>query len=168
MRLSAFSALLLLLLLSSCDFNKKEKCIALDSKIATTNDTLLKFGNDWGEELKIAINTLNFSGLQPIRTQMQVFIEQKMVEIKALDNVGGSEKLLATQMEFLELEKEIVINKLATFEQFTDAVQMSQLSDAYASMQVSAVKEQELLEKIHKLRDEYAEKNGFPKYIDKY
>lgn len=167
-RFSGIVALLSLLLLTSCDFNKKEKCIVLDTKIAVTNDSLLQYGASWGEELHISVNTLDFSGLAPIRIKMEEFIDRKITEMKAMDNVGGSEKLLETELEFLQVEKEIVTTRLTVFEQFTDTVQMNSLSTALAATELSAVKERELLEKLHKLRDEYAEKNDIPKYIERY
>lgn len=157
-----------MLLLTSCDFNKKEKCMALDNNIAAINDSLLRLGSEWGDELQISINTLNFSGLPYIRSQMQDYIARKLKEVKAMENVGGSEKLLETELEFLAVEQEIVLSRLTVFEQFTDSVKMDDLSDAYADMQLSAVKERELLEKLHKLRDEYAEKNNIPKSIERH
>lgn len=167
-RLSTIASLLMMVLFMSCNFNKKEDCIKLDTKIGSINDSLLKFGAEWGDELKISINTLDFSGLQPIRSQMQEFVDKKIVEVKEMKNVGGSEKLLETELEFLEIEKEIVTTKLSAFEQFTDSAAMDNISAAYAAMQLSAMKERDLLEKLHKLRDEYAEKNEIPKYIERY
>lgn len=167
-RLSGIVGLLVMVLLVSCNFNKKEDCIKLDTKIGSINDSLLKFGAEWGDELHLSINTLNFSGLQPIRVQMQEFVDKKIVEVEGMKNVGGSEKLLETELEFLQLEKEIVTTKLSAFEQFTDTAEMDNISTAYAAMQLSAIKERDLLEKLHKLRDEYAEKNEMPKYIERY
>lgn len=142
--------------------------MALDNNIAAINDSLLRLGSEWGDELQISINTLNFSGLPYIRSQMQDYIARKLKEVKAMENVGGSEKLLETELEFLAVEQEIVLSRLTVFEQFTDSVKMDDLSDAYADMQLSAVKERELLEKLHKLRDEYAEKNNIPKSIERH
>lgn len=165
-RFSALTALLLIVLACSCNFNKKEKCIQLDHSIATINDSLLQYGAQWGEELQIAINTLDFSGLQPVRVKMQDYIDRKIEYVNDLDNIGGSEQLLAKELEFLEVEKVIVANKLSVFERFSDSVSMDHLSTAYADMQLSAVKEQDLLKEIHLLREQYAEKNDFPKFIE--
>ncbi len=85
-----------------------------------------------------------------------------------MKNVGGSEKLMKTELEFLETEQEIVKYKLSVFENYDETVSMDDLSDAYANMQLSAVKERDLLEQLHRLREEYAEKNEIPKFIDKY
>ena len=165
-RFSALTALLLIVLACSCNFNKKEKCIKLDNTIASINDSLLRYGAEWGEELQIAINTLDFTGLQPVRVKMQQYIDRKIEYVKGMDNIGGSEQLLEAELEFLQTEKEIVANKLAVFERFTDSVAMDQLSTAYADMQLSALKEQELLKQIHTLREQHADKNGFPKFIE--
>ncbi len=165
-RFPVLIGLSLVLLVCSCDFNKKEKCIALDNTIAAINDSLLRYGAEWGDELKIAVNTLNFSGLSPIRQEMQGYIGRKIEYVRGMDNVGGSEKLLNAELEFLEVEKGIVANKLAAFERFNDSVAMDALSTAYADMQYSALKERDLLKKIHTLREQYADKNGIPKFIE--
>lgn len=165
-RLTTLLAILLIGFASSCDFNKKEKCIALDNTIAAINDSLLRYGAQWGDELNIAVNTLDFSGLPPIRQQMQDYIDRKIEFVKGMDNIGGSEKLLEAELEFLQAEREIITTKLAPFERFDDSVTMDVLSTTYADMQYSALKERDLLEKIHTLRDEYADKNGFPKAIE--
>lgn len=165
-RFSAFTGILLIVLACSCNFNKKEKCMKLDNSVASINDSLLRYGAEWGEELHLAINTLDFTGLQPIRLKMDEYIGRKIEYVKDMDNIGGSEPLLEAELEFLHMEKDIVAGKLAVFERFTDSVAMDQLSTAYADMQLSALKEQELLKKIHTLREQYAEKNGFPKFIE--
>lgn len=165
-RFSAVTVILLIVLACSCNFDKKEKCLKLDNTISSINDSLLRYGAEWGDELQIAISTLDFSGLQPIRVKMQDYIDRKIVYVKDMDNIGGSEQLLEVELEFLEVEEEIVANKLSVFERFTDSVSMDQLSTAYADMQLSAVKEQDLLKRIQTLREQYAEKNGFPKFIE--
>lgn len=140
----------------------------LDNEIATINDSLLWYGAQWGDELKIAVNTLEFSGLRPIRVEMQAFIEQKIERVQQLENIGGSEELIKTELEFLETEREIARTKLSAFEKYNDSVSMDELSNTYAAMQMSAMKEEELLKKIHQLREQYEEQNGIPKFIDKY
>lgn len=140
----------------------------LDNEIATINDSLLWYGAQWGDELKIAVNTLEFSGLRPIRVEMQAFIEQKIERVQQLENIGGSEELIKTELEFLETEREIARIKLSAFEKYNDSVSMDELSNTYAAMQMSAMKEEELLKKIHQLREQYEEQNGIPKFIDKY
>lgn len=165
-RFSAFTGILLIVLACSCNFNKKEKCIRLDNTISSINDSLLRYGAQWGDELRIAIATLDFSGLRPIRVEMQDYIGRKIEHVGNMDNIGGSEELLKAELEFLRAEKEIVATKLAVFENFTDTVTMDHLSTAYADMQLSAVKEQDMLKRIHTLREQYAEKNDFPKFIE--
>lgn len=160
--------MLLITLFLSCDLNKKDDCIRLDNEIAAINDSLLAYGKGWGDELKIAVNTLDFTGLNPIRVQMQRYVDRKVEQVKGMKNVGGSEKLMETELEFLQAEKEIVMYKLSVFEQFDTTVAMDDLSDAYADMQLSAIKERDLLEKLHRLREEYEEKNDIPKFIEKY
>lgn len=159
---------LLIITSASCVFDKKEKCRELDNEIATINDSLLWYGSQWGDELEVAVNTLDFTQLPPIRIRMQDYIERKISTVQDMDNVGGSEELLEAELKFLKVEKKIVQQKLSAFEQFDETVSMDELSTAYASIQVSAVEEDELLREIHRLREEYEVKNDLPKFLDKY
>lgn len=162
------AGILLMLLSVSCNFNKKEECVKLDNEIAAINDSLLWYGSKWGDELEISVNTLEFSGLKPIREEMEAYVERKIERVENMENVGGSEKLVETELKFLKIEKEIVQTKLTAFEQFTDSVTMEELSNTYADMQMSGMKEEELLKEIHRLREEYEEKNDIPKFLEKH
>ena len=167
-RISVITAISFMTLVLSCDLDKNDDCIRLDNEIAAINDSLLMYGKNWGDELKVAVSTLDFTGLQPIRVKMQDFIVRKTEYVREMKNVGGSEKLLKTELEFLETEEEIVKYKLSVFENYDETVTMDELSNAYANMQLSAVQERDLLEKLHRLREDYAEKNEIPKFIEKY
>lgn len=152
---------------TSCNFNKQEDCIALDNTISTTNDTLMLKGNAWGDEFEVAVNTLDFSQLNKRRTDMQSYIERKIDEVDELEPVGKAEDLLAAEKEFLEYERLVVAEKFSVFEQYDTTVTMDELRDSYVNLQLSSEKEQDLIEKVQQKREEYAEQNDFPKFIDK-
>ncbi|MCB0699942.1 MAG: hypothetical protein H6551_08380 [Chitinophagales bacterium] len=168
-RIHLLTALIVMTLyIVGCNYDKKEKAAALDARIGGINDTLLLHGKAWGDELKISVNTLDFTQLGTVRTKMQGYIDARIDEVGQLEHVGGSEELVQTELEFLETERNIVENRFSAFEQFDDSVTMDELTEAYAQIQISAEKEQALLKKLQSLREQYADKNGFPKYIDKY
>lgn len=169
-KVSGIYALLLIVMLSAvgCGYDTKQRAEELDHRIGSINDTLLLHGKEWGDELRVAVNTLDFSQLEGVRMKMQHYIEEKIEEVDDIKHVGGSEDLVAKELEFLKMEHDIVKNKFSAFEQFDTTVSMEQLTEAYAKVQISGEKEGEVLEELHKLREEYADENGFPKYIDKY
>lgn len=153
-------------LLASCDYNKKEQAIELDNRLSKVNDTLLHLGKQWGDEFEIAVNTLDFTHLQPLRVKMVKYIDGKIEYVEGLDNVGGSEELIKAELDFLKAEKDIISKRFVIFERFTDSVSMDELSNAYTGVLMGAEREQQKLEDLQKLRLEYAEKNGFPKPIE--
>lgn len=150
-----------------CNFDKKEKAQALDTQIGRINDTLLVHAKHWGDELKIAINTLDFSQLEPARMRMQNYIDEKIEVMENVEHVGGSEALVNAELEYLNVERSIAADHFSTFEQFTDSVTMTELEDAYIAVEKGTEKEQEIIKRLHQLREEYAEKNDFPKYVEK-
>ncbi len=159
---------LLPLYLIGCGYEKREKAEALDRQIGAINDTLLVHAKKWGDEFKIAINTLDFSTLYEPRMKMQQYIDEKIEEMENVAHVGGSEELVKKELEYLRAEREIVTQKFAVFEQFTDSVAIDTLGQAFAEFQLSEDVEGPYLNQLHQLREEYAERNGFPKYIEKY
>lgn len=158
---------LLCVTILSCNFNKKEDCIQLDNTISTINDTLMVKGNNWGEEFEVAVNTLDFSQLHRARTDMQSYIEGKIKVVNKLKPVGKADDLIAAEIAFLKFEQEVVANKFSVFEQYDTTVSMDELTESYVNLQMSSDTEQELIEQVQRKREEYAERNEFPKFIDK-
>lgn len=163
-----FTIIIAVLIISSCGNEKKEECARLDASIGAINDTLLNYGQKWGEELEIAVNTLDFSELPATRLDLQSYIDRKIEYVEGLEPIGGADSLIAAELEFLKVERQIIANKFSAFEAFNDSVTMEELTAAYVEVQKSASQEQKHLEAVYKLRETYAEKNDFPKYIDKY
>lgn len=166
--------ILLSMLFASCDWGNSEAAERLDRQIANINDSMSYYGKTWGDELKIAVNSLDFSNLQPVRLKMQQFIEKKTAEVDKIEPVGKSGKLLKAEMDFLKFEHAVVKEKFAAFEKYDDTVYENyseteltqQLGATYSDLLKALEQEYHHMEKIQSLREEYAVESGFPKPID--
>jgi hypothetical protein len=158
-------ALALISVLASCNLNKREDAIKLSAALMVANDSLSYYGKEWNEELKIAVNTRNFTGLPPSRKQLEAYIDRKIAEIDAMEDVGGSQKLKAAEVDILAFEKTVIQTKFAAFEQFNANTPLDQITHAYESLLQQRETEVKKMEGFQKLQDSYAEKNDFPKPV---
>jgi hypothetical protein len=159
--------LFLVLFIASCG-NKKEAALKLSTDINNINDSLAIFGKTWGDEFAIGTKTGSFIYLEPIRMEMQGYIDRKIEYIASINDVNGSEELRKTQLQFLEFEKKLVQEKFSVFEGYNDSTTtQEQVLASYNDMNTLGQQEQQMLERIKNLQYDFAEKNGFPKPLEK-
>jgi len=149
----------------SCNINKQADAIKLSNDLSAANDSLAYYGKMWNEELKIAVNTSNFSNLKPIRTKLQDYINSKEAEVSAMHDIGGSEQMRHCELDILGFEKNVVQNKFIVFEGFTDSSSDEQITNAYRDLLQMTGQEEAKMANFQKLQDEYADKNDIPKPI---
>ena len=158
--------LITMVFIASCDINKQEDAMKYSNEIAATNDTLAYHGSLWAEELKVAINTLDFSQLEKYKVNMLTYIDEKIIEVGNMQNIGGSEHLQKAELEFLRFEKRIVNQYFTAFEQMDSTTSVQAIQAAYMSVMEQGEEEQKKQQAMQKLREEYADNNGFPKPIE--
>lgn len=167
MRLFAYiSAFLLATCLVSCNWNNREDAIKLCNELTRVNDSLNVMGKDWMDEFKPAVNTKDFTFLQPKRQHIQDYITQQTVYVKGLKDVGGSELLRASLLDILQFENDVVLPKMKEFEYFNGDTSDSTLQKSFNELIVTTKEDMAKHEVMFKYLDEYAEKNDFPKPIE--
>lgn len=150
---------------ASCNINKQADAIKLSNDLAAANDSLAYYGKMWNEELKIAVNTSNFSNLKPIRIKLEDYINRKSIEVSSMHDIGGSERMRQCELDILGFEKNVVQNKFIVFEGFTDGSSDEQITNAYRELLQMTGQEESKMANFQKLQDEYADKNDIPKPI---
>lgn len=163
-----FSLVLIALIVSitSCDFKKQENAMLRSIEIAAINDTLADQGKIWGDELRIAVNTMDFSNMKSARVDLQAYIIKKIDHISNMKPVADSEELQKAEKEFLEFELKMIDNHFVVFEKFNENTRQEELENAYLGILQYNEIEQEKLKHIYNLREDYAEMNDFPKPIE--
>ncbi len=156
----------LMTIFASCDLDKQEEAMKFSNEIAATNDTLAIHSSKWAEELKIAINTLDFSQLSKYRTSLVNYIDRKITEVEQMENVGGSEDMQQAELEFLKFEKNVVNSYFSAFEQMDSTTSLETIENAYMLVMQQGEQEQKMQQNMQQLREEYADKNDFPKPIE--
>jgi hypothetical protein len=145
--------------LASCA-DKEHDIVALNNELTTINDSLFYKGQAWGEEFKIAFNSGDYSQLRMARQEVQTYIEQGIDKVGAMEDAGGSQQFRAAEMEYLQFERDVIVQKMKVFESFADTTNKEQVSKAYADLINSSKEEQVKLNTLHDAQKQYADKNG--------
>ncbi len=147
---------------ASC--KKDVSALKLSNDLAKINDSLARYGKEWGDEFKRAYNTADFSGLYPIRARMEVFVNRKIDCVSNMKDVGGSREFREKELEYLRFEKGLISNKFARFEYFNDLTPPGEMEKAFEELMSASAQEQFILEQLHKEVQKYADKNGLGAY----
>ena len=166
-RIAILSLLGIILLIAACNMNSREDAMKMSSELTSVNDSLSYFGKKWTDELEIAVNTSDFSKLGDIRSEIGVFIDRKLVHLGSMKDVGGSEDFRHAELEILKYERDTILPASAVFESFGAGTTDEEISSAYQALLNTTQREGEKLQVVYALRDKYAEKNDFPKPVDK-
>jgi len=158
----------LVLLLAACNINRSEDAMKLSNRVAAVNDSLTFYGKQWNDELEIAVNAKDFSHLPEIRGAMQDYIQRRMVDVRTMHDVGGSEDLRNAELGLLQFDQDSILPKLTVFEGFDNTVQIEPLSNAYSALWGSFKNEQPRLKLVDTLMNKYADANDFPKRVDPF
>lgn len=166
-----------IVLFASCNLDNSDEAMHLSMQIGAVNDSLTWYGKQWSDELKVAVNSKDFSELPIIRGKMEAFIDRNVNEIKQMKDVGGSKDLREAELNLLYFDRDSVLPKFRSFESFNsnpniknagyDEVYENTLTQTYTSLIKTLQGEEAKLKRVYDLRDKYADDNDFPKPIDK-
>jgi hypothetical protein len=159
--------ILLLFIISSCNLHKKEDAQQLSNNLAAITDSLNYYGKAWGAEFEIAVKTRYFTHLQPMREGMQDYIENNIISTMSMKDVGDSKQLRQSLLDILHYEKDTILPKLMVFEHFDNTTDEQAITNAYRDMISTSPTDLKKYETMFRYLDEYAEKNDFPKPLNK-
>jgi elongation factor P--beta-lysine ligase len=160
MKKTLLPLLAVFLLLQSCTDNKK-KALAFNEKIAGISQTIYGKGREWGAELQPAFTMQDYSKLKEKTDDLMVYITHQIDTVSAMDNVGGSEKLKTSMVEYLKFEKMLIGEVFVPFSSMDSTTTDEQRQAAIQRLQDRSKDEAEYLEKVRAEQTEYAKKNGF-------
>jgi hypothetical protein len=145
---------------ASCSDDSQE-ALKLNNTIVAINDSLFAKGKVWGDEFRIAFNTGNFSSLQPLRMDMQQFVDSKLEVVNSMKDVGGSEELRRSEIDFLQFEKQAISTTMSRFETFNDSTDSLTVQQSVSELLVISKTEQEKLDALRNLQYKYSQANDF-------
>ncbi|MFI5133471.1 MAG: hypothetical protein ACHQEB_04000 [Chitinophagales bacterium] len=145
---------------TGCLNSAKQKAFDFNQKIAAASDTLLSKGKEFGMALNTASQDHDFSKIAVICNYLNQFINRKITEITALENVGGSEKFKTAALEFLNFEKKGIEENFMPFAKMNENTTAEEIETARKNLLQSSEQESDLLKKVQDTQQEFAKMNG--------
>lgn len=158
-RISFLLPVLLVLLLASC--GKKLTPQQMDAEFTNINDSLKIKGQEWITTLGNAFMSKDFSALKPKREAIAQYLDEKIVYVEGLKDVGGSEEYRQEEISFLKYERDLVDQAFAPFERLGANASMEQVQQQVAALTPITSKEVENINKVYAKQKEFADRNKF-------
>lgn len=161
MRKLILPVLAILFLLTSCKNSSTKKAFEFSESLTAISATLQSKGKEFGTELQSAMQSGDFSKLDAISASLTEFISGKQAELKTTKDIGGSEKLRTSMIEFLEFEKQMIEDSFLPFGKLNANSTEEEKQAAIQNMMKTTEDEGKYLLKVQEAQKEFAAKNGF-------
>jgi hypothetical protein len=145
----------ILFLAASCGSKSPKE---FNAGINTINDSIKLKGEAWGAAFTSAMTTLNFSGLKPIREDIERYVDKSIEKVNGMKSSGG-EELKEAELDYLRYEKQTVHEVFAPFENFTSATTYGDLEKATMALDAASTQEQAKIRKVQSTQQAFIEKN---------
>lgn len=159
MRYLFFGLVALSMTVSGCK-SKKEQIIELNNKLTIINDSLYNRGINLGMIIRASSTTKDFPAIAVYGKQMENFIDEKIIEVNKLENVGGSDQYKDAIAKFLVFEKKLMQDALAPFGKLDKNSSQQQVNDAMQHLINVAKDEQKYLVDVRATQRDFAAKNN--------
>ena len=153
--------LVLVAITQGCQKSEKKKAFEFNQKLAAISLNLNTKGQGLGTDLKAAFTSHDFSKVRTTIDSLGKFVDQKIEELKATENVAGSEKLKESMLDFLNFEKTMINKGFEPFANMDENTSEAEIQDAIKNMSRETENENDYLAKVRDEQKKYADKNGF-------
>ncbi len=138
----------------------KKNALDFNQKLAAITKELQFRGEKLGVELKTAVATHDFSKTIVIYEDLKGYIDNKIEELTATENVSGSENLKSAMLDFLKFEKKMIVDGCEPFRKINKDTPDDQVHTSVQAMMESTKEETTWLSRLQQAQREYAAKNG--------
>jgi hypothetical protein len=161
MRKLIFPFIALLVLAQGCQSPTKKKAFDFNQKLTGISDSLGAKGSEMGKELDQAVKARDFARLTMLNKDIVRFIDDKIVEIKNTEDIGGSGRLKSAMIDFLNYEKEFIQEGFGPFEKMDANTTQEEVQSAGQFLLQKSQDEKTHLNKVQEAQRDYAKQNGF-------
>lgn len=136
--------------------------IQFNDALVSIVDQLYKNGMEWGKKFNhIDSTSRNFSELASLNNKLKLYIDEKIVELKTMEDVKGSEEFKKAMIEFLMFERNLITTTFVPFEKLNKSSTDKEIQKALDNLTTEAAKEKDALKKVQDAQTAYATKNNF-------
>ena len=134
----------------------------MNNKLSGMVASLYEDGSKWGETFShIDSTTHMYAELAPIRIRMEHYLDEKLAELNAMQDVSGSQDFRLAMIHFMKMEKNMLSNAFKGIEALNPKSTNAQIQNAINNLTNESKKEDAELKKIRDIQNEYARKNRF-------
>lgn len=160
-KLRSAGIIVLLLFALSVRAQQFESAIDYNDYLSSVTDTLYTLGGKWGSKFSEVKEKREFEKLTPVRKEIQAFIERKKMEYFLLKDFKGSARLRLAMVEFLVFQGYMIEQGFMPFESLSKTASDTVIDDYVKKLTTLSEGEGNMLQKVVKEQEAYAEKNGF-------
>jgi hypothetical protein len=118
-------------------------------------------GANWGNKYVLADSTKEYHSLKSTTDEITVLIDQKIVELNALTDIGGSEEFRKSIIDFLYYEKQMITEAFTPFNSLTSESTQEEKDAMFNNLTELTKTEDSKLDSIRDKQAAYASANNF-------
>jgi hypothetical protein len=145
----------------SCSPTDKKAALQMSRQITTINDTVSYLGKVWGENVGQAVVTKNYTLPSGARAKQINYIDYALRTVGGMQDIGGSDDLRNTELEFLKFEKQMFTN-VATIEHFNVNTSDEEVLKTLNDLKIVSKRETNMLNNVQVMQQAYAARNELP------
>ena len=146
---------------SFANAQKFKTALELNTYFVSINDTLYRFGKEWGTSLNTAVSNKDFTLMTANRKKLEQFISGKYDELRTMRDVFECAKFRLAMLDFLAFEEKMIKEAFLPFEKLNSSSSQDEIKKTINSLVTLSEQENGHLAKIHTAQSEFATKNGF-------
>jgi hypothetical protein len=135
--------------------------LQFNDKLVAITDSLYVRGQDWGNHFNEAVKNKNFASLRPYRIDLERFVDQKIIAVRAMKDVRNSRSLRLAMLEFLNFEKGRITKAFRPLESLSSKASSEQINAKIEKIREYSKEENVQLEKVNAAQEAYGKDNGF-------
>lgn len=135
--------------------------LEMNNYFSSIIDSLYTKGYAWGLALHSADSLGNYAPMAALRKDLESSIDKYVKDLSNQKDIGGSEDFRKAMIEFLHFERNLITNCFKPFEALTASSTQQDKDKLQAKLELDSKDEDAKLEKIRKVQNDYADKNGF-------
>jgi hypothetical protein len=135
--------------------------IEFNDKMVAMVAELYDIGQQWGNAVNVAAQNDDWSGLKPIREQMQSKVNEDIAMLQATKDVKNSNAFRTAVIGFLKYELKLINECFKPFESFDANTSAETMVAAKDRLTAASTDEEKALTKLREEQSKYAASNGF-------
>jgi tagatose-1,6-bisphosphate aldolase len=149
------------MIVTGCMNSSSKKAFDFNNKLTEISKANHEKWQGISAEIQVASQSHDFTKLTTLTNDLVAFLGQKITEVTAMENTGGSEDIKAAMLDFLNFDKKIADENVMPYTKITPQTTDEEIQAITQNLVQVAKQEDPFFSKLQAAQKEYAKKNGF-------